>query len=89
MEYPNYQSVPSLCELSVDDVRKVNSLVWSPRWTLGTQNDLVDQMHAEGRLAVTWTIDQPPWIRDFINEGHFDGLLTNFPYVVAYYHYIR
>lgn len=89
MEYPNYQSVPSLCELSVDDVRKVNSLVWSPRWTLGTQNDLVDQMHAEGRLAVTWTIDQPPWIKDFINEGHFDGLLTNFPYVVAYYHYIR
>ena len=24
-----------------------------------------------------------------INEGSFDGLLTNFPYVVAYYHYTK
>lgn len=89
LNYPDYQEIPSLCELSVDDVRTVNSLVWAPRWTLGTQNDLVAQMHAEGRLAVSWTIDAIPWIRDFINEGNFDGLLTNYPYVVAYYHYIQ
>jgi glycerophosphoryl diester phosphodiesterase len=87
--YPGYQDVPSLCELTVDDVRAVNSKVWGPRWTLGTQNDLVGQMHSEGRLAVCWTIDQPAWIRDYINDGIFDGLLTNFPYVVAYYHYIQ
>ncbi|MEI6900876.1 MAG: glycerophosphodiester phosphodiesterase family protein, partial [Bacteroidota bacterium] len=34
--YPDYQNVPSLCELTVDDVRQVNSKVWAPRWTLGT-----------------------------------------------------
>lgn len=89
LAYPDYTSVPSLCELTVDDVRKVDARVWAPRWTLGTQDDLVAQMHAEGRLAVTWTIDQPSWIRDYINEGQFDGLLTNFPYVVSYYHYIQ
>ncbi|MCK9203807.1 MAG: hypothetical protein M0P58_05135 [Bacteroidales bacterium] len=89
MNYPDYQNIPSLCELSVDDVRLVNSRVWGPRWTLGTQNDLVDQMHSENRLAVAWTIDPVQWIRDFINEGHFDGLLSNYPYVVAYYYYIR
>ncbi len=89
MNYPDYQEIPSLCELSVDDVRMANSVVWAPRWTLGTQNDLVTQMHAEGRLAVCWTIDAIPWIRDFLNEGNFDGLLTNYPYVVAYYHYIQ
>lgn len=87
--YPDYQSIPSLCELTVDDVRAVNSVVWGPRWTLGTQNDLVDEMHNEERLAVCWTIDQVPWIKEFINDGHFDGLLTNYPYVVAYYHYIQ
>jgi glycerophosphoryl diester phosphodiesterase len=89
LAYPDYQNVPSLCELTVDDVRKVNSKVWAPRWTLGTQNDLVQQMHNEERIVVCWTIDNPGWIQNFLNEGHFDGLLTNFPYVVAYYHYIQ
>jgi glycerophosphoryl diester phosphodiesterase len=89
MAYPDYQNVPSLCELTVEDVRMVNSKVWAPRWTLGTQNDLVQQMHNEGRLAVCWTIDSPNWIKNYLETGSFDGLLTNFPYVVAYYHYIQ
>ena len=89
MAYPGYQDVPSLNEMTVDDVRTVNSLVWAPRWTLGTQNDLVQQMHDEGRLAVCWTIDNPGWIQNYTTEGLFDGLLTNYPYVVAYYHYIQ
>ena len=87
--YPDYQNVPSLCELTVDDVKAVNSKVWAPRWTLGTQNDLVQQIHNEGRLAVCWTIDSPNWIQNYVETGHFDGLLTNFPYVEAYYHYIQ
>jgi glycerophosphoryl diester phosphodiesterase len=89
MTYPGYQSIPSLCELTVDDVRTVNSMVWAPRWTLGTQNSLVQEMHNEGRLAVCWTIDEVQWIQEYVNNGLFDGLLTNFPYVVAYYHYIQ
>jgi glycerophosphoryl diester phosphodiesterase len=89
LAYPDYQNLPTLCELTVEDVRQVNSKVWAPRWTLGTQNDLVQQVHNEGRLAVCWTIDNPGWINNFITEGHFDGLLTNYPYVVAYYHYIQ
>jgi len=89
MSHTGYQAIPSLCELSVDDVRKVNSEVWAPRWTLGMQNNLVQQMHNEGRLAVCWTIDQASWIKDYIENGLFDGLLTNYPYVVAYYHYIQ
>ena len=89
MNYPDYQTIPSLCELTVDDVRTVNSIVWAPRWTMGTQNELVKQMHAEGRLAICWTIDNPAWIKDYLSNGQFDGLLTNFPSVVAYYHYIQ
>ncbi len=89
MAYPDYRNVPSLCELTVDDVRMVNSKVWAPRWTLGTQNDRVQQMHNEGRLAVSWTIDSPNWIRNYLDQGIFDGLVTNFPYVVAYHHYIQ
>lgn len=89
LKYSDYQSIPSLCELTVDDVRKLNSMVWAPRWTLGTQNTLVQQIHDEGRSAICWTIDNPLWIRSFINEGQFDGLLTNYPSVVTYYHYMQ
>jgi glycerophosphoryl diester phosphodiesterase len=89
LAYPDYQNVPTLCELTVDDVHAANSKVWAPRWTLGTQVALVQQMHDEGRLAVCWTIDTPSWIQDFLDNGKFDGVLTNFPYVVAYYHYIQ
>ena len=89
LDYPDYKNVPSLCELTVDDVRTVNSKVWAPRWTLGVQNDLVQEMHNEGRLAVCWTIDTPSWIRNYLDQGIFDGLVTNFPYVVAYHHYIQ
>ena len=28
---------PSLVELSIDQVREANSLIWAPRWTQGTQ----------------------------------------------------
>ena len=89
LAYPDYQNVPTLCELTVDDVRKANSKVWSPRWTLGTQNNLVQQMQNEGRLAICWTIDTPSWIQNYIETGLFNGLLTNYPYVEAYYHYIQ
>ena len=86
---PGYQDIPSLCELSIDKVREANSLIWAPRWTLGLQTSDVQQMHAEGRLAFTWTLDDANYIEEYINQGEFDGILTNFPTIVSYYHYIK
>ena len=89
MSQPDYQKIPSLCELSVDDVVRTNSMVWAPRWTEGTQDALVAQIHGQGRLAWTWTLDDVDWIKEFINNGQFDGILTNYPFIAGYYHYIR
>ena len=89
MNQPDYLNIPSLCELSTDDVAKVNSMVWAPRWTLGTQDDQVALIHSQGRIAWTWTLDNVNWIQEFINNGHFDGILTNYPFIVGYYHYTR
>ena len=86
---PGFQDVPSLCELTIDQVRQANSLIWAPRWTQGIQTDAVRQMHAEGRLAFTWTLDDANYIEEFINTGEFDGILTNYPTIVSYYHYIK
>jgi len=87
--YPDYQNIPSLCELSPENVRTVNARVWGPRWTLGTQNDQVNAFHAEGRRAFTWTLDDPQFIEKYIREGIFDGILSNYPMAVAYQYYIQ
>ena len=86
---PNYQDVPSLVELSIDQVREANALIWAPRWTQGTQTSTVQEMQAEGRKVFTWTLDDENYIEEFINEGQFDGILTNYPTIVSYYHYIK
>jgi glycerophosphoryl diester phosphodiesterase len=86
---PNYTHVPSLCELTVDETQALNSRVWCPRWTDGTQNDLVAQIHAEGRRAFTWTVDDPQWMQDFLANGQFDGFVTNYSPMLAYYTYVR
>ncbi|WP_394767638.1 glycerophosphodiester phosphodiesterase [Ferruginibacter sp.] len=86
---PGFASTPSLCELSIDDVTKSNALIWAPRFTEGTQNDLVDLIHTQGRRAFVWTLDVPEFITRFINDGHFDGILSNFPSCVAYNYYVQ
>ncbi len=89
LQQNDYKNIPSLCELSIDDVRKINSKIWTPRWTLGTQTNSVEQMHGEGRRAFTWTLDQIGVISEFIKVSKFDGILTNYPTIVSYFHYAR
>lgn len=89
LAYPGYENVPSLCELDINQVRLVNARVWAPRWTQGTQTSLVEEMHGEGRKSFVWTLDEPAFIESFIRDGKFDGILTNYPSLVSYYHYIR
>jgi len=89
LELPNYRGTPSLCELTLEDVSTTNAKYWAPRFTLGTQNEEVAKVHADGRKAFVWTLDVPDFINTFVNEGHFDGILSNFPSCVAYNYYVH
>jgi len=89
MSFPGWENVPSLNEFEPEDVRKTNSQVWAPRWTLGLQNENVLQLQSEGRKVVNWTMDDAEFIQKFMNEGHCNGMVTNYPSLVAYYHYSR
>lgn len=85
----NYISVPSVVETSAEDCRSVNAKAFAPRWTLGTQNTIMSQVKSEGRLAIVWTLDNQQYIKKFLDEGVFDGILTNYPSIVAYEHYSK
>ncbi|MEO5683952.1 MAG: glycerophosphodiester phosphodiesterase [Chitinophagaceae bacterium] len=86
---PDYASAPNLCELSLEDVDKTNAEIWAPRFTLGTQNEQVAQVHAAGRQAFVWTLDVPDLIKQYLQDGHFDAILSNYPSSVAYYYYVQ
>jgi glycerophosphoryl diester phosphodiesterase len=89
MSHPDWETTTSLNEFEPDDARRTKSEVWGPRWTLGMQNATVLQMQSEGRKVITWTMDDPDFIKQYMYEGHFNGMVTNYPTLVAYYHYSR
>ena len=89
LAYPDFKNVPSLCELSIDQLNSVNSKVWAPRWTMGTLISDVRSLHNDGKLAFTWTVDQALFIQQFINESEFDGMVTNYPTIVASFYYAK
>ncbi len=89
VKLPDYKNIPSVCELTPDDVATTNAKIWGPRWTLGLQNDEVDKMHAAGRKAYVWTLDVPENINKYFTQGKFDGILTNYASSVAYYYYAK
>jgi len=86
---PDFQNIPSLCELSIDDVKTANSQYWAPRFTLGLQNDLVEEVHGLDKKAFVWTLDVSDYIDQFIKDGHFDGILSNYASAVAYFYYVQ
>ncbi|MBI5010694.1 MAG: glycerophosphodiester phosphodiesterase [Bacteroidia bacterium] len=95
VEYPSYQNIPSICELSPEKVSNLNSRAWGFRWTEGLMEQEVIRMHAEGRKCLVWTLDVPKFIEIYLTQGaadqkrRFDGMLTNYPTILSYYHYVR
>ncbi|AUD03030.1 glycerophosphodiester phosphodiesterase [Spirosoma pollinicola] len=85
----NKENTPILCELDTATTRSLGARIWAPRWTLGPQTEEVLAMKAEGRTVFVWTLDEPEFIREFISQNNFDGILSNYSPVVAYYHYVE
>jgi glycerophosphoryl diester phosphodiesterase len=84
---PNFRDIPTICELSIDDLNTLGSEVWSPRFTEGLQNSEVQQLHTQGKLAITWSVNVPGLMYQYLEEGMFDGMLTDYPTLLAYYYY--
>lgn len=80
---------PSLCELDTAVARRINAKVWAPRFTLGNPVESAKVMQAAGLKVFVWTLDVPDFIRQFIDAGSLDGILTNYSAIVAYYHYVQ
>lgn len=85
----DYQKLLSICELDTSVARRINAKVWAPRWTLGEQVPSTLAMQQQGRKVFVWTLDVPEFIQQFIENDTFDGILSNYAPIVAYYHYVQ
>jgi glycerophosphoryl diester phosphodiesterase len=86
-QLPNFQNIPSLSELDIATTTDINATIWAPTWTLGLQNVEVESVQARGKKAFVWTLDSPERIQQFLNQGRFNGILSNQPMAVAFYYY--
>lgn len=82
-------TTPVLCELDVDITRRVNAEIWAPRFTAGTQDALVKEMQNEGREVYVWTLDDADFIAQYLAADVFNGILTNYPTLLAALFYTR
>ncbi len=86
---PDHEQISSICELSIEKVRAAKSRVYGARWTLGGIEQELQSLHAESTRAFVWTLDLPEFIEQFLATTKYDGILTNYPTVVAYHYYVR
>jgi len=88
-ELPDHTQLPSICELDTSVAKRINAKVWAPRWTLGEQIPSTLAMQQQGRKVFVWTLDVPEFVQQFVQNDTFDGILSNYAPIVAYYHYVQ
>ncbi len=88
---PSYVSLPMplpmLCELTVQDVIDNHCQYWGPRYSRGVLLDEVNQLHGLGIKAIAWTLNDKGLIRNYFENGKFDGFITDYPAYVVYDYY--
>ncbi len=89
MDNPDFDKILSLSELSPEELEVSKSKYWAPQWTLGYQNQITGELISKGVNSIVWTLDERSFIKEFIDKGQFDGILTNFAPIVFYEFYIR
>ena len=89
VRYPSYTTVPTIAEKSLERARLLRSPVWAPLWSAGIDLPLNAQARAEGRRIFVWTLDEPQFIQEYVTGSQFDGILTDYPMIAAYYYYVR
>jgi glycerophosphoryl diester phosphodiesterase len=90
---PTYSSgaspLPTLCELSLGDVVDNKSSFFGPRYSEGLLLSDVEAAHKIGVKVISWTLNDKNIIKNYIENGQFDGFITDYPAYVVYDFYTR
>jgi glycerophosphoryl diester phosphodiesterase len=85
--WPAYADLPTMCETSLQDVIDNKSAYWGPRYTEGLLLDDVARAHSQGIKVLSWTLNDKTLIRNYLENGQFDGFISDYPAYVVYDYY--
>jgi len=81
---PSYATLPSMCELSLQDAIDNKCQYYSPRYTQGLVLDDVNKAHGLGMKVLSWTLNDKTIIQNYLVNGKFDGFISDYPAYVVY-----
>jgi glycerophosphoryl diester phosphodiesterase len=82
-----YTGLPKMCELTTQDVIDNHCQFWGPRYSRGLLLNEVQQMHSLGIQCISWTVNEKNLIQYYLQNGQFDGMISDYPAYVNYYFY--
>ena len=85
--WPAYSNLPSMCELSMQDVIDLGCKYFGPRYSQGLLTEDVNKAHSMGIKVFSWTLNSKTLITDYIQHGNFDGMITDYPAYAVYEYY--
>ena len=84
---PSYYPLPTMCELTLQDVIDNKCQYWGPRYSEGLLLDEVAKAHDMGIKVYSWTLNDKNLITNFLQNGKFDGFISDYPAYVVYDYY--
>jgi glycerophosphoryl diester phosphodiesterase len=84
---PSYADLPTLCEQSLQLALDNKSKYFGPRFSEGVLLDDVAKAHANGIKVISWTLNDKGLIKNYLQNGQFDGFITDYPAYVVYDYY--
>ena len=84
---PSYASLPTMCELSLQDVMDNHCQYYGPRFSEGLLLAEVEKAHSLGIQVLSWTLNDKNIISNYIQNGKFDGVISDYPAYVVYDYY--
>ena len=84
--FPAYRDsgLPTMCELSLQDAIDNGSTRFGPRYSLGLLLSEVQEAHSLGIKVISWTLNDKTLIHNYIQNGQFDGFISDYPCFVVY-----
>lgn len=84
--YPPYRAagLTTMCELELQDVIDNGSTYWGPRYSRGLLLGDVEKAHAQGIKVISWTLNDKELIASYLQNGQFDGFISDYPAYVVY-----
>jgi glycerophosphoryl diester phosphodiesterase len=84
---PSYATLPIIYDISLQGCIDHGFKYWMPRFSEGLLLDDVDKAHGLGIKVYSWTLNDMTLVNNYLQNGRFDGLLSDYPAYIVYDYY--